>query len=477
MSAPVYLVGAGPGDSELITLKGARLLSECGAVVYDNLVSEELLELAPPEAELIFAGKTGGGSSTPQEEINKKLIELSRAGKTTVRLKGGDTAIFSRVCEEAAALREAGIEYEIIPGVSSASAAPLAAGIPLTDRESSSAVHIVTGHTKDGGFGEELPLLAKLSGTLVFLMGLSSAEDIARGLMEGGMSPDTPAAVISNGSLPSQSEVRTNLAALGREAQKMSAPAVIVVGKTTAEDIRSRSGRPLEGVKISVVSSSSFMERFRALAEERGAQVGAGCILWTRRLDPRVDIGPFSWIAFTSPNGADSFFAHFKKTGGDWRDLAGKRFAAVGSATAQMVRRYFIEPDLVPEKASGAGLAAELVKRVKKGERVLLPRAKHPSPEICRILEEGGVDFEEVKFYDVTPSNPVTLEAEFTVFASAAGVRSYFEGGGRIHDKAAAMGESAIRALEARGIEAAVKCPQPGAERLLAAIEEAVRAE
>lgn len=241
MTGTVYLVGAGCGIADLITVRGLRLLQNCGAVVYDDLIAQELLDQVPADAECIYMGKREGRHSASQEAICARLVELSRAGKTVVRLKGGDPFVFGRGGEEALALQAAGVPFEVVPGVTSPIAIPALAGIPVTHRGVSRSFHVVTAHTADtpDGLPEHFDDLARLPGTLVFLMGLSRLEAIARRLMEAGRPSDTPAAVVSGGNAPHPAAVRGTLADIAEKtrAAGVQPPAVIVVGDVAALEL------------------------------------------------------------------------------------------------------------------------------------------------------------------------------------------------------------------------------------------------
>ena len=257
----VYLVGAGCGSADLITVRGLRLLQSCGAVVYDALIDPALLEEAPL-AERYPAGKRSGSHSMPQEEISALLVRLAREGKTVVRLKGGDPFVFGRGGEEILALQEAGIPFEEVPGISSAVAIPAEAGIPVTHRELSRSFHVITGRTAAGGelLPESLQALAALQGTLVFLMGLGGLERIAAGLIAAGKSPQTPAAVVSGGNSPSPANLRGTLETIAEQARAaaVQAPAVIVVGETAALHLESGISRSLRGVSVGLTGTPAF---------------------------------------------------------------------------------------------------------------------------------------------------------------------------------------------------------------------------
>ena len=261
----VYLVGAGCGRADLITLRGMRLLEGCDAVVYDDLIDPALLDLAPLDAERRYLGKRCGKHSAPQEDISAALISLAREGKTVVRLKGGDPFVFGRGGEELLALNRAGVPCEEVPGITSAVAIPAGAGIPVTHRGLSRSVHIITGHTADtpDGLPEDFSALARCGGTLVFLMGLGHLEVIARRLMEEGRAPDTPVAVVSGGNSAHPADVRGTLADIARLARDVQAPAVIVVGEVAALRLTQGERRPLAGLRVGCAGTGELVRAQR----------------------------------------------------------------------------------------------------------------------------------------------------------------------------------------------------------------------
>ena len=312
----VYLVGAGCGSADLITVRGLRLLQSCGAVVYDALIDPALLEEAPL-AERYPAGKRSGSHSMPQEEISALLVRLAREGKTVVRLKGGDPFVFGRGGEEILALQEAGIPFEEVPGISSAVAIPAEAGIPVTHRELSRSFHVITGRTAAGGelLPESLQALAALQGTLVFLMGLGGLERIAAGLIAAGKSPQTPAAVVSGGNSPSPANLRGTLETIAEQARAaaVQAPAVIVVGETAALHLESGISRSLRGVSVGLTGTPAFAAKLADTLRPLGARTFP---LLTARIRPlplefdlsRLGDGAGKWIVLTSANGVSCFF-------------------------------------------------------------------------------------------------------------------------------------------------------------------------
>ncbi|MBW1992326.1 MAG: uroporphyrinogen-III C-methyltransferase, partial [Deltaproteobacteria bacterium] len=339
----VYLVGAGPGDPGLITVKGLQLLHRAEVIIYDQLASPDLLTAARPEAQLIYVGKKAGAHALPQEDINRLLIDKAREGKTVVRLKGGDPFVFGRGGEEAEALAAAGIPFEVVPGVTAAVAVPACAGIPVTHRGLASLVTLVTGHEDPAKPESAIPwdILARTQGTLVFLMGVKNLAENCRRLLEGGRAPHTPAAVIQSGTLPDQRTVTGTLADIAAKAREadLRPPAVLVVGEVVAlrERLNWWETRPLWG-RVAVVTRTR--EQASALVELL-AEAGARCLeVPTLEILPPEDFSPldaalerlpeYDWIIFTSANGVKAFMARLFDRKLDVRALGQAKLAAIG---------------------------------------------------------------------------------------------------------------------------------------------------
>ena len=472
MSGKVYLVGAGCGDSELITWKGLNLLRKCDVVLYDDLVASKLLEETRQNCELIFVGKRYGKHSLPQNETNDLLIEKAKEGKTVVRLKGGDPFVFGRGGEEVLALQAENIPYEVVSGVTSSIAVPAAAGIPVTHRKVARSFHGITGHTAAGGettLTENLDVLAKLEGTLVFLMGLHHLEEICDGLMQGGKSPQIPAAVISKGTTPEQKIIRANLGELAakvREA-KLEAPAVIVIGETAELDFTGTIPRPLYGVKIGVTGTKSITRKLRDRLEEMGAAVTEMdySAIVPYRENPCLEkelqeISDYPWAVFTSPNGVEIFFDYLKKLKFDVRTLAHLQFAVIGTGTAAALEKRGIYASYLPEKYDVESLAKGLCKTVKKEENILILRAEQGSEILTEVFDEAGMTYTDVKIYDIHVdedkrrfANEKAQEMDFITFASGSGVRGFMETGGSIPagTKAVCIGSSTAKMLKKYG--------------------------
>ncbi len=424
----VWLVGAGCGRPDLITLAGLRALQDADVVVYDDLLPPGLLDLASPQAEKRYVGKRLGKHSAVQEEICSLLISLAKEGRRVCRLKGGDPFVFGRGGEEALALQAAGVPYTLIPGVTSAVAIPELAGIPVTHRAVSRGFHVVTGHTATGpeGLPPNLDALAAVGGTLVFLMGLTRLPLLAQRLMEAGMAPDTPAAVVG------ETAVRGTLGDIGEKAVDFPPPAVILVGETAKMDLSSPH-LPLSGVSIGLTGTQSFQDKLRrALAPYGGQVVTLQLSAMERVCTPEALSAALGqkprWVAFTSPNGVQIFFDLLAESGVDLRDLAQVKFAVVGRGTAKALRAHGVHADLIPERHYTAALGAALAE-VGEGP-VLLAGAENASAAPEEALAAAGVPHSRLDLYRLTPGPVGHTEVDYLLFGSAGGVENYFAAGG-----------------------------------------------
>ena len=414
----VWLAGAGPGDASLLTLKAARLIEKADVIVYDALISAETLSRIPENKEVIYVGKHAGDHPVPQEEINRILVREAEKGKQVLRLKGGDPFVFGRGGEELELLIRAGIPFEIVPGVTSAAAVPAYAGIPVTHRDYASSFHVITGHARKGGRVDlDFPALVRLKGTLVFLMGLSAMEFLLNGLTEAGMDPDTPAAVLENGTCAGQRRVTATVGTLKEASDRagIKTPAIIVVGKVCAlsSQMHWAEDRVLGGRQFLVTrprqSSSSLAERLRDL----GAQVIEMPAIRTEPICPnrrlREALETFGthadqeWLVFTSPAGADLFFDQLMELGMDLRSLlvrgAEVRIAAIGSGTAAALRKRGLIPDLVPRVYSAAALGEALAETAAEGSRITVARAEKGSEKLLPPLLKAGLDVDDIPLY------------------------------------------------------------------------------
>lgn len=473
----VYLVGAGPGDPGLLTCKGKALLEECDAVIYDRLGTGELLEEVKEDCEKIYVGKRAGYHYKKQEEINRILIETAGRFKKVVRLKGGDPFVFGRGGEEVLALQEAKIPFMIVPGITSAVSVPELAGIPVTHRKDSRSFHVFTGHARKEE-ADSLEHIHQEDGTSVFLMGLSHLEQITDKLLLEGMPVSTPAAVISNGTMPSQKVVRATLGTIVKEVEdaKLTSPAIIVVGENAKYEFVSDQIGALAGKRIGIVGTSVMREKTKHCLEEKGAHVYSLLHMQLTRTDKLRElkkelqqIEAYQWIAFTSQNAIRLFFEQMKLLQIDHRRLAGVRFAVVGSGTKEALERMGFLADYMPQEYTTKALAQGLSKEMKPTEKLLLARAVKGSSQMLSILEENGIDVTNLAIYDVVgkkTENWNYLEnMDAITFFSASGVEAFVSALGKEqvpaweekrkkeHVKVAAIGHVTANKLSAYGIQ------------------------
>ncbi|MBI3875062.1 MAG: uroporphyrinogen-III C-methyltransferase [Verrucomicrobia bacterium] len=497
----VYLVGAGPGDAGLLTLRGAELLRRADVVVYDALVNADLLRLAPKSAEVIYAGKRAAAHAIPQEELNQLLVAKAKEGKTVVRLKGGDPYIFGRGGEEAEELAAAGISFEVVPGISSIVAAPNYAGIPITHREHCSSFTVITGHedpTKDDT-SLDYAQLARTPGTKVVLMGVERIRVIAEQLVAHGMNAATPVAMVRWGTTGQQRSIEgtlANIAALVAE-KKFTAPAVTIIGDVVK--LRGKLNwfekRPLFGQRIVVTRTREQASQLSAQLFERGAEV---LEIPTIKILPTdhhealaevlIGLGEYDWLVFTSPNGVTAFFDLFFRGFEDVRDLGAVRLAAVGPATAAKLKELHLKVDLTPEKFT----AAEVAKAFRKFEtienlRVLLLRAEVANADLPKALEELGAIVDDIACYktvpeteDVNGASAKLIEggADWITFASSSAVENFHA---RFNlpellqkfprARIVSIGPETTKALSALGLKPTVEAKQHTIVGLVKAIE------
>ncbi len=427
MAGKVFLVGAGPGDPGLLTLKGKAALERADCVVYDFLAARALLRHARPDAEKIFVGKRGGGPRRPQTEINQLLISKARSGQIVARLKGGDPFVFGRGGEEAQALARAGIPFEIVPGVTAGIAAAAYAGIPLTHRELASSVCFIAGHENPSK--EESVVdwegLATNSGTLVFFMGTRNLQAIASQLIEHGRSSDTPVAVIRWGTRAQQEVVTGTLGNISVRAGNVAPPTLIVVGDVVRlrDELNWFERLPLFGKRIIVTRARDQARAFCDSLEELGAEAVTIPTIEIREpqswkpLDDAIErLESFDYLLVTSVNGVRNFLARLMACGRDLRDLKGLKIGAIGPVTAAEFSRTGIRVDFVPPRYQGEGLLEALKDHEVRGKAFLIPRAKVARDLVPRVLSERGARVEVVEAYEtVTPSvSPGELEELLT---------------------------------------------------------------
>ncbi len=410
----VYLVGAGPGDYRLMTLRGKALLEQADVIVYDYLADDRLLRFARPDAELIYVGKRAGCHTLPQGEINSLLIEKARSNDRIVRLKGGDPFVFGRGGEEAAALAGAGISWEVVPGVTSAIAAPAYAGIPVTDRSCASSFAVITGHEDPAKENSSIDWdhLATAVDTLVFLMGIHHLSHIADRLMACGRPADTPAALVRWGTRTEQQTVVTTLADVAETAarQGIRPPAVFVVGSVVnlRQQLQWFEQKPLTGLSILVTRTRSQASALTDQLEDDGARCIEIPTIHIKEpaddyagLDQAISrIGHYEWIVFTSANGVEAFFSRWHQAHHDIRELQGIRIACIGPATAAALDVRGILADIVPEENCSEGLVAQLAPKVTVGTTVLLARAEDHRPVLEEGLKQRGAVVHSVDAYE-----------------------------------------------------------------------------
>ncbi len=482
MSGKVWLVGAGPGDAGLLTLKGKQVLEEADVVVYDALVGPGVLNLIPEKAELIFAGKRAGNHYLRQEETNRVLLEEAQKGRRVVRLKGGDPFLFGRGGEELELLAENGIPFEVVPGITSAIAVPAYSGIPVTHRDYCASVHIITGHRRaDSSLDIDFEALVRTKGTLIFLMGISTLPEICSGLLNAGMAANTPAAVLEKGTRADQRRIGATVSTLAEECRQrqVRTPAIIIVGPvcSLAETFSWYEKQPLAGVRVLLTRPKELSSRLAAMLRADGAEVLELPAIRTLPLadDARfgecldaLSGGGYDWLVFTSPSGVRIFFRKLMERS-DIRALGGVKVAAIGQGSEKALREFGIKADFIPSVYDGETLGRELRQRCKPGDRLLIPRAKIGNEALTDELKKDGLlSVTDLPTYDtVYASSPIIdekacLEAgeiDYAVFTSASTVKGLAETVGEMDYakvRAICIGKQTAAAAQALGMEVRV---------------------
>ena len=441
----VVLVGAGPGDPGLLTMAAARALACADVLLYDALASDPIVALAPSTCERIYVGKRGGTHEMPQGEIEALMIARAREGNVVVRLKGGDPFVFGRGGEEAQALRAAGIAFEIVPGISSAIAAPAYAGIPVTHRAFNPVLTIATGHEDPAKPSSTLDWskLADPHRTLVLLMAMSNLERICARLIEHGLPASTPVAVIQDGTRPTQRTATGTLASIAAEAARagLAAPAIVVVGGVVElrEDLRWFDCRPLFGKRVLITRPARQAQEFARALYARGVEpILASTIAIVPPDDAAAahraidDLSSYRWIVFTSQNGVDAFFDRLAALDSDARYIGATRVAAIGAKTAERLREFGVRADLVPGAFVSEEIARALLQATHSGDRILIYRAQEARDVLPQMLEDAGRKPHVVAAYktvfDVDPDFAHKVaRADVITFTSASTVRGYVE--------------------------------------------------
>lgn len=443
MTGKVWLVGAGPSDEGLLTVRGSQVLSQAQVVVYDALVGPGILNLIPTEAERISVGKRAGRHTMPQEEINRVLYEKAREGKRVVRLKGGDPFLFGRGGEELELLSARGIPFEVVPGVTSALAVPAYNGIPVTHRDCVSSLHIVTGHKRAGeAYRIDFEALVRTGGTLVFLMGHGALPEICQGLLAAGIDPDLPAALLMEGTTANQRRIVATVSTLAKEAakQETATPAIILVGRVCSYEKQFSwyEKLPLSGHRIIVTRPRERSGQLSGRLRQLGAEVLELPAIATvpRRVElPKIE--KYNKLVFTSPAGVRIFLDCWRKEGRDIRSLGAVQIAVIGPGTAQELAQRGIFADLMPEIYDGEHLGILLGEVCGDGDRILIPRAREGNPQLLEeIRKRKKVEITDLALYDTVYGEAreglvdqrALIEAgriSMAVFTSASTVRGF----------------------------------------------------
>ncbi len=497
----VYLIGAGPGDPGLITVRGLDVIKAADVIVYDYLASTVLLDEARPDAELIYVGKTGKQHTLEQHQINDLLVERASQGRTVARLKGGDPYVFGRGGEEAEELREAGVRFEVVPGVTSAVAAPAYAGVPVTHRDHASMVTFITGHEKPDKEVSAInwDLLAANPGTLVFLMGVKNLATICSSLITHGKTSDTPALLVRWGTTPAQVTLSATLADLPLLAEQkgMKPPAILVVGSVVGlqQKLGWFENRPLFGKRILITRS---LAQSRGMADRIRLAGGEPILFPTIRIDPPDSlagldaaisaIATYDWVVFTSVNGVDCFFRRFFELRSDIREMAGPQLGAIGPVTAASLTKLGLAVHAVPKEFVAEGLLAMFPATDVVSKRFLIPRAEQARDVLPDKLIEMGAHVDVAPVYKTSLPNEQDTEVivsrlrersvDAVTFTSSSTVNHFLEllGDAPVADLLegvliASIGPITSHTIRSHGLEPQVEAQEYTIDGLLAALE------
>ena len=494
----VFLVGAGPGDPGLLTVRGREVLERADVVVYDRLVDPAILDHCPPACERVYAGKTPGTPGLVQAEINRVLVERAARGLQVVRLKGGDPFVFGRGGEEGQALVATGIPFEVVPGVTSAIAVPAYAGIPVTHRDHASSFAVITGHERSDAEGDgrvDWDAYGRQPDTLLILMGRSEIEAIARALIAAGRPGSTPAAVISWGCHPRQRTAVADLAriAAAADAAGLENPAILVVGEVVRlrRQLQWYENRPLFGRRVVVTRTREQASELSAGLRLLGAEALEFPVLRIRERPNAQDlewcvtnVASFWWLCFTSAHAIPPFFAELSRRGLDARTLAGTRIACVGPATARALAAHGLVADVVPERATAADLVEAMRPQVYAGQKVLFVRGEPASDTLVSGLTQLGLEVRQTIVYSAEPDGEAAGRAEALLaegadavtFASSATIGHFLDAAGEAGrqlcaaSKVVCIGPVTARAAEALGLRVDAVAPRASTAGLLAAV-------
>lgn len=485
----VSIVGAGCGEKDLITLRGLNRIRNCEVLIYDDLIDEALLNELPDGAEMIYMGKRLNRHSAKQEEINACIVNKALEGKKVVRLKGGDPFVFGRGGEECQALIDAGIDFELVPGLSSSIAIPELSGIPVTHRGLSRGFHVVTAHTADteDGLPDYIDKMAGLEVTLVFLMGLSRLDKICKRLIASGMKESMPVAVVSGGNSPNPATVRGNLTTISekvREAQ-VKAPAVIIVGETAALDFSSKKLKSLNGATVALTGTESVTSKLRGILSGMGAHVFTAQSASLVELPFNFDLTSLSdnkpkTLVFTSANGVNVFFKRLKEQKFDLRRLSSCKFAVIGKATASALEIFGIYADICPEVYTSEALAEKLIGALNPGDEIYLFRSAEGSQPLYDKLS-AFTKTVDVPTYTVKAESDIPdavrerlNTADYLLFSSSNGVRSFLREFKDIPEniRCACIGEVTAKTLSEKYDKSFITAKSATAQSLAEAIKD-----
>ncbi|MDO4519228.1 MAG: uroporphyrinogen-III C-methyltransferase [Eubacteriales bacterium] len=448
ITGKVWLVGAGPGDLGLFTLKGLEILQNAEVVVYDSLVGQSILTQIPDQAKLIYVGKRASNHTMRQENINQVLVDEAKKGYRVVRLKGGDPFLFGRGGEELELLKKNNVPFEVVPGVTSSLAVPAYNGIPVTHRDFCSSVHIITGHKREGqDYDIDFHALVHTKGTLVFLMGVSALPSIMSGLLEAGMDKDMPAAILQKGTTAGQKRIVATISTLEQRVREegIETPAIIVVGKVCqlSQDFEWYEKLPLAGWKVLVTRPKKLISQTASLLRQKGAEVLELPAIRTEPMEDQSalvkafdEMYSFTWLVFTSPTGVDVFFDEMKKNHKDIRMLGQIKIASIGQGTAKKLAANGLQPDFVPSVYDGDHLGEELAKMTGPADRILIPRAEIGNQVLVECLEHSGAKVEDVPTYRTIYAKSEVFdektcfennEIDCVIFTSASTVKGFVE--------------------------------------------------
>lgn len=474
MTGRVYIIGAGCGNADLITVRGLKKLLDSDVVLYDSLIDETLVKNLSDDVEKICVGKRYHQKSVPQAEINDLLIKKAKQGKTVARLKGGDPYVFGRGSEEAQILEKENIEYEIIPGISSAIAVPQLAGIPLTHRKMSRNFTVLTASAankdnKDDIAQIDYKALIELDGTIVILMGYHHIEEIVNNFLEAGMDKNTPCAVISKGCSEEQTVIKADIKTIVQKVsnKNIKAPVIIVIGKCAGLNLKENlyknkeTNKDYKELKIGVAGTENFTKKFSLELKRINAKaVDLGFLDVVSTKDFLPNIKEYTWIVFTSQNGIEQFFLKFKKENKDIRILSDLKFALIGSGTYEKLKEYGIYADFVPSCYDSQTLSSELIKKLKSADKILVCRAKNGSDDLINALQENNYSYKDYKIYDLEENkirkNIISVlkkeyfDLDYMVFGSAKGADTFlktFHGDFNKKTKIVCIGKKCAQAL------------------------------